>query len=131
VRSDWSRPCIGLKQALPYSPLVEWGEDDGRLFLNVTGTSRLFGPPMDVAWRMRKGVRRDLGMDPIWSVAPNKLVAKAATRIVKPDGEYIVAGGEEADVLAPCPSPSSPASNGGMWSGWRTSTSPTSPKRRN
>jgi DNA polymerase-4 len=92
-----------LKQAIPYSPLVEWGDDDGHLFLDVTGTTRLFGPPMDVAWRMRKGVRRDLGMDPIWSVAPNKLVAKAATRIVKPDGEYIVAGGEEADVLAPLP----------------------------
>ncbi len=92
-----------LKQALPYSPLVESGEDDGHLFLDATGTSRLFGPPMDVAWRMRNGVRRDLGMDPIWSVAPNKLVAKAATRIVKPDGEYIVAGGEEADVLAPLP----------------------------
>jgi len=90
-----------LKRALPYSPLIETGEDDGHLFMDATGTSRLFGPPMDVAWRLRKQIKTDLGLDPIWSVAPNKLVAKVATRLVKPDGEYIVAGGEEESLLAP------------------------------
>jgi len=92
-----------LKRALPYSPLIETGEDDGHLFMDATGTSRLFGPPMDVAWRLRKQIKTDLGLDPIWSVAPNKLVAKAATRLVKPDGEYIVAAGEEESLLAPLP----------------------------
>ena len=92
-----------LKRALPYSPLIETGEDDGHLFMDATGTSRLFGPPGDVAWRLRKQIKTDLGLDPIWSVAPNKLVAKAATRLVKPDGEYIVAAGEEEALLAPLP----------------------------
>ncbi len=92
-----------LKQALPYSPLIETGEDDGHLFMDATGTHRLFGPPLDVAWRLRRQIRTDLGLDPIWSVAPNKLVAKVATRLVKPDGEYIVAPGEEASLLAPLP----------------------------
>ena len=92
-----------LKRALPYSPLIETGEDDGHLFMDATGTSRLFGPPMDVAWRLRKQIKTDLGLDPIWSVAPNKLVAKVATRLVKPDGEYIVAAGEEESLLAPLP----------------------------
>jgi DNA polymerase-4 len=36
-------------------------------------------------------------------VAPNKLVAKVATRLVKPDGEYIVPAGEEKALLAPLP----------------------------
>ena len=90
-------------RALPYSPLIETGEDDGHLFMDVTGTARLFGPPMDVAWRLRKQIKTDLGLDPIWSVAPNKLVAKVATRLVKPDGEYIVAAGEEETLLAPLP----------------------------
>jgi DNA polymerase-4 len=36
-------------------------------------------------------------------VAPNKLVAKVATRLVKPEGEYIVAAGEEEAFLAPLP----------------------------
>jgi len=58
---------------------------------------------MDVAWRLRKQMRKDLGLDPIWSVAPNKLVAKVATRLVKPTGEYIVAAGEEENFLAPLP----------------------------
>ena len=49
-----------------------------------------------LAWRLRQQIKTDLGLDPIWSVAPNKLVAKVATRLVKPDGEYIVAPGEEA-----------------------------------
>jgi DNA polymerase-4 len=92
-----------LKQTLPYSPLIETGEDDGHLFLDVSGTARLFGPPADVAWRLRRQVKKDLGLDPIWSVAPNKLVAKVATRLVKPDGEYIVGAGEEESLLAPLP----------------------------
>jgi DNA polymerase-4 len=70
-----------LKRALPYSPLT----------------------PKDVAWRLRRQIKSDLDLDPIWSVAPNKLVAKVATRLVKPDGEYIVAPGEEEALLAPLP----------------------------
>ena len=60
-----------LKQTLPYSPLIETGEADGHLFMDVSGTARLFGLPMDVAWRLRRQVKKDLGLDPIWSVAPN------------------------------------------------------------
>jgi DNA polymerase-4 len=92
-----------LKRALPYSPLIETGEDDGHLFMDATGTSRLFGPPRDVAWHLRRQIKSELGLDPIWSVAPNKLVAKVATRLVKPDGEYIAAPGQEEALLAPLP----------------------------
>jgi len=92
-----------LEQALPYSPLIEAGEVDGHLFIDATGTGRLFGPPIDMAWRLRRQVRSHLGLAPVWSVAANKLVAKVATRLVKPDGEYIVAGGEEEPFLAPLP----------------------------
>jgi len=91
------------RQALPYSPRIEPGEDDGHLFVDVTGTGRLFGPPVDVAWRLQRQVRKDLGLNPIWSVAPNKLVAKVASRLVKPVGEYVVAAGEESAFLAPLP----------------------------
>jgi len=92
-----------LRQALPYSPLIETGEGDGHLFIDVTGTSRLLGPPVDVAWRLRRQVSKDLGLNPVWSLGPNKLIAKVATRLVKPDGEYIVAAGEESPFLAPLP----------------------------
>ena len=92
-----------MRQALPFSPLIERGEDDGHLFVDVTGTSRLFGPAVDVAWRMRQQARKALGLDPIWSLATNKLVAKVASRLVKPLGEYIVPAGDETAFLAPLP----------------------------
>jgi DNA polymerase-4 len=92
-----------LRRAGPLSPRIEPGQGDGHLFLDVTGTGRLLGPPVDVAFRLYKEIRRDLGLDPIWSVAPNKLIAKVATRLVKPVGEYIVDAGDEADFLAPLP----------------------------
>jgi DNA polymerase-4 len=92
-----------LKQTLPYSPLIETGEADGHLFVDVSGTTRLFGCPADIAWRLRQQAKKGLGLAPIWSVASNKLVAKVATRLVKPDGEYVVGAGEETSFLAPLP----------------------------
>lgn len=92
-----------LHHAAPYSPRIEMSDYQGHLFVDVTGTGRLFGPPSDVGLRIRRDVKRDMGIDPIWSVAPNKLVAKVATRIVKPVGEYIVRAGNEASMLAPLP----------------------------
>jgi DNA polymerase-4 len=73
------------------------------LFVDVTGTGRLFGPPTDVAWRLRRQAWEALRLAPVWAVAPNKLVAKVATRLVKPEGEYVVAPGGEATFLAPLP----------------------------
>lgn len=90
-----------IKQAFPYSPFVESGQGDGHLFIDITGTSRLFGPPVDVAWQLNKKIKQDFSLKPIWSIAPNKLVAKVATRLVKPFGEYIVGAGEEKDFLKP------------------------------
>lgn len=92
-----------LKYTLPYSPLIEMTDHNGHLFMDVTGTGRLFGPPPDIAWRIRTLVRKSVGLDPVWAVAPNKLVAKVATRIVKPSGEYIVKTGDEASFLSPLP----------------------------
>ena len=92
-----------LKRTLPYSPLIETGEGDGHLFVDVTGTSRLFGAPADVARRLSRQVKTDLGMAPTWSVASNKLVAKVATRLVKPVGEYVVGTGDEKTFLSPLP----------------------------
>lgn len=92
-----------VRQVLHYSPLVEPGVEDGHLFMDVTGTHRLFGPAPDIALRLRKELRRSLGLNPVWSLASSKLVAKVASRMVRPHGEYIVAQGEEKDFLAPLP----------------------------
>jgi DNA polymerase-4 len=91
------------ERARPYSPRIEAGEADGHLFIDATGTRRLFGPAMDVARRLHREFRADFGLAPIWSVAVNKLVAKVATRLVKPEGECVVRAGEEEPFLAPLP----------------------------
>jgi DNA polymerase-4 len=92
-----------LRCALPFSPLVEVTDHTGHLFIDATGTGRLFGPARDVAWRIRRSLRADMGFDPIWAVAPSKLVAKVASRTVKPTGEYIVRPGDETAFLSPLP----------------------------
>ena len=91
------------KQGLAFTPAVESGMGDGHLFLDITGTSRLYGPGPDIAFRLKKAIKKQMGLDSVWSLATNKLVAKAATRLVKPLGEYIVGPGEEADFLTPFP----------------------------
>jgi DNA polymerase-4 len=94
-----------LRQALPYTPLVEAGNTDGHLFMDVSGSGRLFGNPSDIACRIRRSTQNHLGLNPIWTVATNKLVAKAASRLVKPSGEYVVAPGTEESFLFPLPLP--------------------------
>lgn len=90
-----------LQPVLSCSPQVERGDVDGHLFVDVTGTGRLLGPAVDVAWRMERRIKADFGFEPVWSVASSKLVAKVATRLVKPRGECVVGAGEEAAFLAP------------------------------
>ncbi len=92
-----------IKQMHNYTPLIEHGSFDGHVFLDVTGTHRLFGPPPDIGWRLHKEVKKSLQLNPIWTLATNKLIAKVASRLVKPVGEYIVAPGEESDFLEPLP----------------------------
>lgn len=92
-----------IRHVRPFSPQVERAEGEGHLYLDITGTHRLFGPPADIGRRIRNILRGNLGLNPIWSIGPNKLVAKVASRIVKPVGEYLVAAGEERAFLAPLP----------------------------
>jgi len=92
-----------VKELQGYSPLIESGHTDGHFFVDVTGTHRLYGPAPDVGWRVRRDVRKQLGINPIWALGSNRLVSKVASRLVKPVGEYIVTPGEEASFLAPLP----------------------------
>jgi DNA polymerase-4 len=83
-----------------YAPLVE-NISGGHLYLDLSGTTRLFGPPVDCAIRIRKAIRESLGIEPAVAVARNKLVAKVATRSIRPAGIAAIRAGEEASFLAP------------------------------
>ena len=104
-RFDLYRKAMGsfVNEARGYSPVLEHGVEDGHLYLDITGTHRLFGTPPDVGWRLHRQIRSKLEIDPIWSLAGSKLVSKIGSRLVKPVGEYIVADGEEQRFLAPLP----------------------------
>jgi DNA polymerase-4 len=90
-----------VKQTLAFTPCIESGSNDGHIFMDVTRSHRLFGPAENVAYKLKKTFKNRFSLDPVWSVATNKLVAKVATRVVKPVGEYIVAPGDEASFLSP------------------------------
>lgn len=92
-----------LKKALPYSPLIEQTDTQGHLFVDLSGTSRLHGKSQDIGLKIRKTLKDDIGFDPIWTVAPNKLLAKVASRLVKPTGERIVSPDEAGELLQPLP----------------------------
>ena len=92
-----------FKELQGYSPRIESGRTDGHFFVDVTGTHRLYGPAPDVGWRVRRDVKKQLGINPIWALGSNRLISKVASRLVKPVGEYIVTAGDEATFLAPLP----------------------------
>jgi len=55
-------------------------------FLDLTGTERLFGPPLGTARRLKEEVRNKTGLVISVGIGPNKYVAKLATNAGKPDG---------------------------------------------
>jgi DNA polymerase-4 len=85
-----------------YSPLVEQMSLD-EAYVDLTGTDRLFGPPVRTARLIQQRVVDELGLTISVGVGTNKLVAKVASDHRKPAGFTVVRPGEEAAFLAPLP----------------------------
>ena len=58
-----------VNESRHFTPTLEAGMADGHLFLDVTGTHRLFGAAPEVSWRLAKEVRNTLNIRPIWTLA--------------------------------------------------------------
>jgi DNA polymerase IV len=95
-----------------YAPTIE-PRGYGHAFLDLTGTGRLFGPPQDVAARIRRETSQRLGFSVTVGVASNKLVSQAAIKADRrADGRtggqqsselLYVPAGDERGFLAPHP----------------------------
>ncbi len=85
-----------------FSPLVEPISID-EAFLDVTGSRALFGDGPAIAATIRAAIREEIGLTASVGVATNKLVAKIASDLRKPDGLVVVQPGEEGGFLEPLP----------------------------
>src|SRR6187455_624559 len=84
------------------TPLVE-GLSIDEAFLDVRGLERLAGPPPEIAVRLRRKVREEVGLPISVGVARTKFLAKVASAVAKPDGLLLVPPNRELAFLHPLP----------------------------
>jgi DNA polymerase-4 len=85
-----------------FTPRIEQISID-EAFLDLTGTDALFGSGEEVARKIKQAVRDEVRLTVSVGVASNRLVAKIASELGKPDGLVVVPAGQERDFLAPLP----------------------------
>ena len=82
------------------TPLVE-GLSIDEAFLDVRGLRRLSGTPVEIAKRLRREVREQVGLPVTVGVARTKFLAKVASGVAKPDGLLVVPPDRELAFLHP------------------------------
>jgi len=80
------------------SPVVEALSID-EAFLDVRGLERIAGTPSEIAVRLRRDVRQNVGLPITVGVARTKFLAKVASAVAKPDGLLVVAPERELSFL--------------------------------
>jgi DNA polymerase IV len=82
------------------TPLVQ-GLSLDEAYLDVTASQALLGEPVAIARRIKDGIRARTGLTASVGVATNRLVAKIASDLDKPDGLTVVPEGRIRAVLDP------------------------------
>lgn len=85
-----------------FTPLVEPLSLD-EAFVDVTGSEPLFGPPVEIARRIKREIRAETGLVASVGVAPNKFLAKIASDLQKPDALVVVDPDKIQEFLDPLP----------------------------
>jgi DNA polymerase-4 len=67
--------------------------------LDLSGTERLYGPPLQLAARIKQRVKDETGLTLSIGLAPNRYLAKLASEYGKPDGLFQVIPGQEIAFL--------------------------------
>jgi DNA polymerase-4 len=97
----WTSAQI-VKIFLDFTPLVEVFSID-EAFLDVTGSLRIFGSAERIACLIKSRIRHRFGITCSIGIAPNKLLAKLAGEMQKPDGLTVIRPEQVAAVLARLP----------------------------
>jgi DNA polymerase-4 len=84
------------------APVVEALSID-EAFLDVRGMERFAGTPAEIAARLRRRVREEVGLPITVGVARTKFLAKVASGVGKPDGLLVVPPERELEFLHPLP----------------------------
>ncbi len=95
-----SRRFIALLK--DYAPVVEQYSID-EAFVDVTGCRRLYGEPVQAAHKLKERIHRELGFTVNIGVSCNKLLAKMAGELEKPDKVHTLFHKEIGEKMWPLP----------------------------
>lgn len=84
------------------APTVE-GLSIDEAFLDVRGLDHIIGTPIEIAVRLRREIREQVGLPITVGVARTKFLAKVASGVAKPDGLLLVPPDFELAFLHPLP----------------------------
>ena len=85
-----------------FTPCVE-GLSLDEAFLEVSASLALFGDEVSIAKKIKSRIKAQTALTASVGVAPNKLVAKIASDLDKPDGLFVVTQEKLREVLDPLP----------------------------
>jgi DNA polymerase-4 len=85
-----------------FTPAVEMASID-EAYLDMTGTTRLHGPPLQAAHHLHQRIKSDTQLNCSIGIGSSRLVAKVSSAKAKPHGILWVVPGQEARFLASLP----------------------------
>jgi DNA polymerase IV len=98
VYREFSKKVFAILE--DFSPEVHALSIDEGL-VDLTGTERLFGSPLNTADQMIRRIEAELGLPASGGLASSRVVAKIAATLAKPRGLIYVPFGSEKDFLSP------------------------------
>src|SRR5947209_8210132 len=85
-----------------FSPKVEMASVD-EAYLDMTGTTRLLGPPLKAAHSLHDAIGTELNLNCSIGIGSTRVVAKIASDLAKPNGVLFVHPGHEVQMFAGLP----------------------------
>jgi DNA polymerase-4 len=83
-----------------FTPVVEMASID-EAYLDMTGTERLYGPPLRAAHLLHERVKKATNLNCSIGISASRMVAKVCSDQAKPNGVLWVVPGRESAFLAP------------------------------